>query len=60
MASLSYTRKNGEVPKDDLGVTRSAHRALWSALCQFRFWENRVFLMMWMRFLLVDSANPFP
>ena len=33
MASFPYTRKNGEVPREDLGVTRSAQRALWRALC---------------------------
>ena len=59
-ASFPYTRKYGEVPSEGLGMTRPAQRALWRALCRLRWWDRRVFLMMQIIFLLVDSANPFP
>jgi hypothetical protein len=43
-----------------LGVTQSTQRALGNALCQFLCWSTTIHLRMWIIFLFVDSARPFP
>ena len=60
MASLPYTRVKGDTPTTDLGVTLSSHRAFGKAECQLRWFSMTVFFRILMRFLVEDSARPFP
>ena len=60
MASLPYTRVYEDTPIEDLGVTLSAQRVFGSAECQLLWFSITVLFMILIRFLLVDSAKPFP
>ena len=60
MASLPYTRVYGDTPIADLGVSLSAHRAFGKAECQLLWFSMTVFFRILIRFLLEDSARPFP
>ena len=60
MASLPYTRVYGDTPIEDLGVNLSDQRAFGSAECQLLWFSITVFFKILIRFLLVDSAKPFP
>ena len=60
MASLPYTKVYRDTPIADLGVTLSAQRAFGSAECQLLWFSITVFFKILIRFLLEDSAKPFP
>ena len=60
MASLPYTRVYDDTPNKDLGITLSAQKAFGSAECQLLWFSITIFFKILIRFLLVDSARPFP
>ena len=60
MASLPYTRVYGDTPVAYLGVTLWAQRVFGSSEFQLLWFSITVFFKTLIRFLLVDSARPFP
>lgn len=60
ITSLRYMRKYGEVLMDRLGDTQLALNAFTKELCQFLCSEKTIFLIIHIKFLLVDSTKPFP
>jgi hypothetical protein len=59
-ASNPYTNSKGVLPVEVLVVVQSTHKAYLILLSQLFLFSPTIFFTMFMMFLLLDYANPFP